>query len=203
MIQLSVVSIITVLSVSAKMDHTSQPTEAATTELSEIASIENKLDSRDRYQKIRKNINDQKNYKTHQRRKIEYASKLLPQKFQSLRKGQMVFVDENLVKLVISGIKKLLDGTRLAPHHGISGKIDGYKILEIQKGCVLYSLGFRKDHVIHQVDKYTVTSMSNVYKAYRRLKKLSPRKIKVVMTVKDLSSVRETLIFFPARKLKE
>lgn len=192
--------ILSIFVIHAKMDHINENKNFDEAGSTDLIDISNSVNSRNRYEKIRKNISDQKNYKIHQRRKVDYERKTLPKKLQSLKKGQLVFVDENLVDLVNSNIKTLLSGTRIAPHHDTAGKIDGYEILQIQKGCVLYSLGFRNGHIIHQVDKYKLNSMSVVYKAYRRLRKLSPKQLRVVMTVKDPDKRVDTLTFFPVKK---
>lgn len=157
----------------------------------------------DKLVKERKRIYEEQQNQIRLERRNQFERKTLPQPLKVVRKGQVIFVDTKLIERVRSDVKTMMNGIQISPHLNLQGQIDGFQFLKLQVGSIAHSLGFKEGDIIHQVDKYVISSMSTIYKAYRRLKKLSPDRIEVVFSDASKTTSKEIIKFFPADRLKE
>ncbi|MEE2924322.1 MAG: hypothetical protein VX619_06020 [bacterium] len=122
----------------------------------------------------------------------------LPKSFGVKKKGQAVFVSNELLHANIGSIQNIFRGTKLSPSKKPNGSTVGYFIKSTKRGSFVSLLGFEAGDVIHKVDKYNIVSMSSIFKAYRRILKKKPEKIVVIYSSMKTPTVKRVLTFFRA-----
>ena len=120
----------------------------------------------------------------------------LPNSLRVKKKGQAVFVSNDLIQANTESIQHLLRGLKLSPHKGTDGSTTGYAIRKLKRGCFASELGFKVGDVIHRINNFEILSMSSIFKAYRRILKKSPKKIVVVYSAEQSLSNKQVITFF-------
>ena len=90
--------------------------------------------------------------------------------YQLLRKGKRVFIPAEIVGRETPNIQRVLREIRIAPYTRPDGRQDGYRLQSIGKGSLAQALGFEVGDVIQQINHRKTTSMSAIYKAFKRTK---------------------------------
>ena len=136
-------------------------------------------------------------------RRSLFRKQSLPKSFGIKKKGQAVFVSNELLQANIGSIQNILRGTKLSPSKKPNGSIIGYFIKSTERGSFASLLGFEAGDVIHKVDKYNIVSMSSIFKAYRRILKKNPEKIVVIYSSIKTPAIKKVLTFFRVNNREE
>lgn len=80
-------------------------------------------------------------------------------------------VDQSLVDQYLGDLEGISKLGRAIPHRGSDGSIDGYRLSGIRRGTAGEKLGIRNGDIVHKVNGYDLTSMSEAMKAFQELQK--------------------------------
>jgi len=78
-------------------------------------------------------------------------------------------VSKELVDSYLNDMTKLQRMGRAIPHRGTDGNIDGYRLSGIRRGTVGEKLGIQNGDIVHKVNGYDLSSMSEAMKAFSEL----------------------------------
>jgi len=80
-------------------------------------------------------------------------------------------VKQELVDKYLGDLEGISRLGRAIPHRGADGAIDGYRLSGIRRGTVGEKLGIRNGDIVHKVNGYDLTSISEAMKAFQELQK--------------------------------
>ena len=102
-----------------------------------------------------------------------------------IRQGGRVFVPAEIVSRETSTAAVFFSKLRIAPHRDLRGRMSGFRLLRLDRGSFVDSLGFREGDVIQRINHKKLDSMSSIFKIFTRLKKSKKTRIKVAFLRKN------------------